>query len=264
MKIVILTSSEYGTAAHHLPYLTDANSCEVTMVIFNEDKAYNKNKHFKQKLAKIFRIGILGALNGIRMRKWFIESKDAPIESLESICRQKNIPFYRTPTINCARTRELFHQSGADLGLSLGNGYIGSKLFSIPQYGMINIHHELLPEFQNAQSIIWQLYNMSAKTGYTIHKIDKHIDTGDILYKAYVPINFLPTLSATIINTSALLLKASAKGLVYVIEHFDMLYQQATPQEKGHSYTTPTIGQYFRIVRNFRKLKKAANLGLPL
>jgi methionyl-tRNA formyltransferase len=258
MKVAILTSSEYGTAAHHLPYLTDANSCEVTMVIFNEDKAYNKNKHFKQKLLKIAKIGILGALNGIRMRKWFIESKDAQTESLESICKQKNIPFYRTPSINCARTRELFHQSGADLGLSLGNGYIGSKLFSIPQYGMINIHHELLPEFQNAQSIIWQLYNMSAKTGYTIHKIDKHIDTGDILYKEYVPINFLPTLSATIINTSALLLKASAKGLVYVIEHFDTLYQQATPQKKGTFLYYPNHRAIFADRSEFQEIKESS------
>lgn len=257
MKLIILTSSKYGVAGNHLPHLIDSGICEIAMVIYNEGQISNKSQFYKKKISKMFKIGILGALNGIRMRKWFeystIDSKK--IRNIEEICTQNNIPYHQTPTINCEGTRALFRQSGADLGISLGNGYIGQKLFSIPKYGMINIHHELLPEYQNAQSIIWQLYNNSAITGYTIHKIDKTIDTGAILHQETIPICFLENLPKTISKTSELLLTASAKGLLHCIEHFHSLYNNSKPQGHGQSYTTPTIRQYLKIRRNFHNLK---------
>jgi folate-dependent phosphoribosylglycinamide formyltransferase PurN len=45
---------------------------------------------------------------------------------------------------------------------------------------MINIHHELLPEFLGAQSVLWQLHEGSTKTGFTIHRID---DPGWLFYE---------------------------------------------------------------------------------
>jgi len=257
MKIIVLTSSRYGTAAHHLPYLIESRSCEISMVVLSEGTIVNKKKHFKNKFRKVIKIGILGALNGIRMRKWFDQGPEfEKIGELEEICRNNNIPFHTTPGINTPLTIELFKKANADLGISLGNGYIGKKIFSIPRYGMLNIHHEILPAFQNAQSIIWQIYSMSSVTGYTIHKIDKHIDTGEILLQESIPIIFENTLRQTISKTSFSLLQASAKGLLKVVADFDNLYKNAKPQGHGKSYTTPSIWQYFRIVTNHGKLKK--------
>ena len=257
MKVVILTSSRYGTAAHHLPCLLESNVCDISMVILNQGVISDKIRHYRRKISKIRKIGVLGAINGIRMRKWFNDdmAKYKKIENLEDICRKNNIPFYETPQINCDKTRELFENSRADLGLSLGNGYIGESVFNIPRYGMINIHHEILPAFQNAQSIIWQIYNESHNTGYTIHKIDRHIDTGEILYQQSVPINFCRTLAQTVTSTSVLLLENSANGLLHVIKNFSDLQNQAKPQENGRSYTTPSIWQFILIMRNFYKLK---------
>ncbi|MDH7463689.1 formyltransferase family protein [Chitinophagaceae bacterium 26-R-25] len=258
MKVIILTSSRYGTAAHHIPYLIESGSCEISMVVLSDGIIKNKNKHRKRKLQKVFKIGILGALNGIRMRKWFNEDMEAlkKIDELESLCKEKNIPFYTTPNVNSRETVELFQKSNADLGLSLGNGYIGKKIFSIPKYGMLNIHHEKLPEYQNAQSIIWQIYNMSDKTGFTIHKIDDRIDTGEILLQEPVPIIFSETLRKTVAKTSVALLEASAKGLVKVLKDFDNLFKNSLPQGKGHSYTTPSIWQFIRIHKNYKKLRR--------
>ena len=86
-----------------------------------------------------------------------------------------------------------------DLAISLGCSYISSKIFNIPKYGMINIHHEILPEYQNAQSVIWQLFNNSNKTGYTIHKITKKIDDGPILFKKERDIIISDTLRKTLV-----------------------------------------------------------------
>ena len=152
-------------------------------MILSKGIIVNRRKYFKRKIKKALKIGLFGVLNGIRMRKWYsIDTrKYCDPKSIQDLCKKYNIMLNLTPSVNCSQTIQYFKDANADIGLSLGNGYIGSKIFSIPKFGMINIHHEELPSYQNASSIIWQLYNNSNKTGYTIHKIDKNIDTGDIL-----------------------------------------------------------------------------------
>lgn len=256
-KVIILSSSYNGTAAHHLPYLLASGCCEVAMVVISQGQPVSKKKQIKRILKKVSKIGILGAWNGIRMRKWYGELAKpyTQITDIRETCKQHSIPLHTVPSINCAETVALFQQANADVGISLGNGYISKKVFSVPKYGMINIHHEILPDYQNAQSIIWQLYNGSDKTGYTIHKIDRHIDTGDIMYQEQVPIKLKDSLADTVAETSSHLLKASANGLVHVLQDFEQLFNNSRPQGEGHTYTTPSFRQYLQIYRNYKKLK---------
>jgi methionyl-tRNA formyltransferase len=258
MKVVILTSSVFGTAGHHLPKLFASKGLEIVMVVVSEGKISNKKKNFLKRLNKIRRIGILGALNGIRMRKWYTEdmSKYCSIVNSEAFCKEHHIAFRRVPYTNSDATQQLFTEAGADVGLSLGNDYISAKIFSIPRYGMLNIHHELLPNYQNAQSIIWELYNGSSETGYTIHKIDRHIDTGDILVQEKAPIVFRNTLADTVAYNYAMLFEHSAKGLTCILENFEKHFTKAKPQGQGQSYTTPSFRQFLKIYSQFRTLKK--------
>jgi methionyl-tRNA formyltransferase len=260
MKVIILTTSAYGTTGHHLPILHQCKNIEIAMVVVSDGQVINQKKQRSRKIKKMLRIGVFGAVNGIRMRKWYREGmhKYCRIENAETFCAQHNIPFKRVPHTNSKETQEFFKASGADLGLSLGNGYIGKRVFSIPRYGMLNIHHEILPEYQNAQSIIWQLYNGSAETGYTIHKIDQHIDKGDIIYQETLPIVFRETLGETVAYNYAQLFDASAQGMSRVLDNFDQYYTKAQQQRPGHSYTTPSLWQFMRIRNQFNKLKKAA------
>ena len=176
------------------------------------------------------------------------------------LCNKHNIPLHITPTITCSQTEELFNKFHADLGLSLGNGYIGKRIFSIPKFGMINIHHEELPKYQNAQSIIWQLYNNSRNTGYTIHKIDNHIDTGEIIFKEIIPIDLKENLGLTVSYNLSKLLKKSSKSLIKILENYETFSKNSTPQEDGNSYTTPSLIQYLRMLKNFRKMKRTQKL----
>jgi methionyl-tRNA formyltransferase len=257
MRIVILTSSRKGTASVCLPVILERTSAEVVQVIYNEGLIKNKWKHYRRKAGKMLRIGLPGALNGIRIRKWFavndIDGKE--VEDIEAICRKHNIPFDTTPGINTQRTIDLMTGSRADLGLSLGNSYISPKVFRIPFYGMLNIHGEVLPQFQNAQSVIWQIYEGSRYTGYTIHMIDKKIDTGEILRQERFPILFKETLKATVSATCAEIVKRSAIGLGEVIGQFEVYHRQRKPQGEGKNYTTPSFGAFLKILRNFKKLK---------
>jgi len=262
MRIVILTSFLKGTAAYHLPSILENTNVSVTMVVYSEGIVLNKKKMYAKKIRKVFKIGLLGAINGLRMRRWFNNDIEqyCKIDNIENICEKHDIPFYKVSSTNSKETQQLFKDANADLGISLGNGYIGSKVFNIPKYGMINIHHEILPNYQNAQSIIWQLYNGSTNTGYTIHLITSKIDEGNIVYQKIVPIGFKETLPATIAFTSYKLLEASAEGLIATLNHFNEFFDNAKPQGEGQSYTTPSYWQYLKIKKQHDILKKMSFL----
>ena len=256
MRVIILTSHLEGLASLCIPYLADIPEIEIVKIVYNEGRDSNVRRELRRKIKKTIKIGILGAMNGIRMRRWFGEDAYSRlnIERLDVLANRLGVHFETTPTINCQRTVDLFAKANAVLGVSLGNGYIGRRIFSIPKHGMINIHHEILPEFQGAQSIIWQVYEGTLMTGYTIHQIDRRIDTGDILYQERISIDLRPTLRETVSHNCARLYEASAKGLVNVIINYPELVANAVHQRGGRSFTTPTFWQYLQMVRQHRRL----------
>lgn len=260
MRIVIVTANRRGTASYCLPELLDHTAAEVVGVIYSAGRSGSKAKFYRQKIKKMAKIGLLGALNGIRIRSWFSVTHVAgkEIGDLEDICRKRNIPFMQTALMNSSETIELMKSLDPDLGLSLGNSFLSSKVFTVPRHGMVNIHGEELPAFQNAQSVIWQLYEGSAHTGYTIHKVEKKIDTGEILKQETFPIVIRDTLQHTVSDTCAEILRRACLGLVDTINHFEEYSRLSRAQGKGRSYTTPSFREFRRIQRNFNKLSKEA------
>jgi methionyl-tRNA formyltransferase len=258
MRIIILTSLSEGIASLCLPGLVSEPNIEIAMVVYNTSKKKDYKKAISRSVRKIRRIGVLGALNGIRIRPWFSESyRNMGVLSLEEIVDKHTIRLERTPTVNCQRTVDLFKEAQVDLGISLGNGYIGRRVFSVPRLGMVNVHHELLPAFQGAASIIWQIHAGSMETGYTIHQIDNKIDTGKILFQEKMPIELMPTLRQTTIHNCGRLFAASVKGLVDVLKNYPQYAAAAFSQVPGPKYTTPTFSQYIRMEYQHRRLYQA-------
>ena len=253
MRVIILTSSMRGTASRVLPTLCENKSIDVVKVVLAHGTSPNKKRNLKRKINKTFKIGFLGALNGIRMRDWY---SDNNVDSIDSLCNSFGIELSESPFINFDKTRELFREADADLGLSLGNGYIPKSVFSIPKYGMVNIHTEILPKFQGAQSIIWPIYEGSKETGFTIHQIDNKIDTGDILLQERYPIQFCSTLRKTVEKNSMTARMKIPDAFSYVCQNYVSLKAEATSQTNGKSYTTPSIWQFIRMVRNHRVMHK--------
>ena len=255
MKIIILTSSRKGIASRCLPTLHANPKINVVKVVLAAEGSPNKKRALKRKVQKTWRIGLFGALNGIRLRDWY---RDKDVEGIDALCHALNIDLVETECVNCERTRELFREANADLGLSLGNSYIGKSVYSIPRFGMVNIHTELLPRFQGAQSVIWPLYEGVKETGFTIHQIDAHIDTGDILLQQGYPIRFFPTLQETVEQNLKTAWEQIPAALSYVCENYTELSRNSKAQGRGYSYTTPTLWQFLRMLRNHKKMFRAS------
>jgi methionyl-tRNA formyltransferase len=58
---------------------------------------------------------------------------------------------------------------------------IPEEILNIPKYGCINIHGSLLPKYRGASCIPAAILNGDKKSGITIIKMDKGLDTGPIL-----------------------------------------------------------------------------------
>jgi len=256
MRIVILASSLYGSVTLNIPHLVVEPEIEIAMIIYDRGQILNRWKFFRRKMKKGMKIGPLGFLNYLRIAHWQGEgvSNYLNTERLDLQAKRFGIRFEKTPTINCQRTMELITEADAELGVLLGTGYVAQRVFSIPKYGMINIHGEVLPRFRGAPSILWQIYEGSLETGYAIHQVDSHFDTGGILYQEKMPIELKPTLGETVKHNVNRLNEAAADKLVDVIKNYPGLAAKAKPQGEGCSFTTPTFRQYLRMVRQHRRL----------
>jgi methionyl-tRNA formyltransferase len=261
IRIAIITESNKGSASIIIPEICKYIKDDIVGVIHCKSIPKKKKNFYLIKLKKLLKIGFFGALIGIYIRKWFRNDLNnyLSISPLNVLCKNLNLPFYKTNGLNSIETRKKLSSLNVDLAISLGCSYISSHVFNIPKNGMINVHHELLPEYQNAQSIIWQLYNYSKITGYTVHKITKKIDDGPILFRSKRDIIFKNTLGETVSFNYANSILDSSKGLIKVIEFLkkgefenQFIFQDGL---KG-SYTTPSLWSFVKIYRNWSLMKK--------
>ncbi len=254
MKVFVVTSSIKGTSSYITEQVLTHDSNYIHGVIVCQEINSIKKKNITRILKKVYKIGLFGAINGIRMRKWFGKDTEALLRpnSFEDICKKHSIPLFFVDQINSDETKNIIIENKIDLGVSLGNSYIASKIFNSFTHGMINIHGEILPEYQNGQSVIWQIFNKSTNTGFTIHKINSKIDKGDILLKKQIDIIFKKKLADTVAETCSKITKAAAVGLIELLGN----YKNYSPikQGEGKKYTTPSLSQYCRIFYNHRKL----------
>lgn len=259
LNIVIITSFDRGFASNCIPeLLKQATNYKILAVIVCFSQPQKLSKRLKRIRKKVAKIGVLGALNGIRMRKWFRDDVNERLQtvSLKELCVSLDLPLIYTKGVNSQDTQEYLKELNPDLGLSLGNGFISSRIFNIPKYGMLNVHHEVLPDYQGAQSIIWPLFFQEKITGYTIHRIEKEIDTGAIVYQEKFPIEIKSKLRQTVSSNYAISKQKSIKGLVYTLNHFRELLMKSQPQTGGNRFTTPSITEFLRILRNHKRLLK--------
>lgn len=245
MKVFILCEGESGMASRCLPALVAREGVEVAGVI----SATPAPRKISRKLKKVLRIGLLGAINGVRLRKWYRDD-EVPLAKL---CKEFGVPYFTGLRQNSGELQEKIRTLEVDLGLSLGNGFISPKTFTIPKFGMLNVHSEVLPRYQNAQSIIWPIYCNDPFTGFTIHEIERKIDGGRIFYQKRVPIRFEKSLELTVRKNRRAVEAMIPEALAGVCAHFEEYRAKAVRQEGGTSFTTPSIWSFLRMVRNNRR-----------
>lgn len=249
IDVVIVTCLRDGMASQCLPALVRHGEVDVKAVVLAVEGSPRNLRYYWRRFKKIVSIGPLGAWNGRRLRPWYhVEEPD-----IEDLCNQLHVPFHTVPLLNGIEMEKLLKSLQPTLGVSLGNGYIAPRIFSIPRLGMINVHSEILPAYQNAQSIIWPIFKEDCHSGFTIHEIERKIDGGRILLQRKYDLEFCPTLEDTVRHNKARIDADIPDSVAYVCANIEELRNRAQIQGHGGHYTTPTFWQYLRMVKNNKR-----------
>ena len=77
----------------------------------------------------------------------------------------------------------------ADLFVVVAFRMLPEIVWSMPSKGTINLHASILPNYRGAAPINWAIINGEKQSGVTTFFIEKEIDTGKIIERAYVDID---------------------------------------------------------------------------
>lgn len=77
---------------------------------------------------------------------------------------------------------------GADLFVVVAFRMLPEAVWSMPRLGTFNLHASLLPEYRGAAPINWAIINGETRTGVTTFMLDRHMDTGSVLFRKEVAI----------------------------------------------------------------------------
>lgn len=80
------------------------------------------------------------------------------------------------------------HELAPDLALSYGSPILRPKLFLLPRYGTLGIHHGRMPDYRGRKTTFWEIWEGEPRAGVTIQRINEGIDTGQTVAVASVEI----------------------------------------------------------------------------
>lgn len=92
------------------------------------------------------------------------------------------IPVYQPARVRDAEFIGLMRELSPDAAVVVAFGQlIPEEILACPRYGCINVHASLLPRYRGAAPIQWAVINGDRISGVTTMRMDRGLDTGDIL-----------------------------------------------------------------------------------
>ena len=145
--------------------------------------------------------------------------------AVKQLALENNIPVYQPLHFKSSTEEGLAAQQElanlqADVMVVAAYGLILPQVvLDTPKYGCLNIHGSLLPRWRGAAPIQRAIATGDQETGVTIMKMAAGLDTGDMMFKTYCPIQANDT-SATLHDKLAI---QGAEAIVKVLETEEML-----------------------------------------
>lgn len=116
--------------------------------------------------------------------------KEVQITPVKACAVKHDIPVFQPVKIRESEAVEKLRECRADVFVVAAFGQIlTEEILNMPKFGCINIHASLLPKYRGAGPIQRVILDGMKETGITIMKMDKGVDTGDMLMQSVVPID---------------------------------------------------------------------------
>ena len=160
-RIVILTTN----TLHHRYFI---NTILENNIIIN--KGLFETEHVKPK----FRVGPFYEKEEIEFEKDNFFKKVDDNLKLEDVDKVDNI--------NSSPSYRILKDIKPDFGIVFGTGIIRSKIIKLFKDGLINVHRGVAQRYRGLDSDLWAIYHSDYENiGVTIHKVERTLDTGEII-----------------------------------------------------------------------------------
>ena len=125
------------------------------------------------------------------------------------LCDSKTIPYIvpEKLSINTGLPDNMYQNPKADYVLIAGcDQLLNENGLKIAKNQIINYHYSPLPAYKGKFVVFWQWYNCEPYIGYSFHKVDLGVDSGNVVYQGkvdYDPDEPLYKISRRVISVSA-------------------------------------------------------------
>jgi len=153
-------------------------------------------------------------------------------------------------SINGPQALAYIREVNPDLIIAVRFGHIfKAPLFTLPRYGILNLHAGMLPHYRGAYATFWAMLHQEREIGCALHYVtDGGIDTGDVVEQQRITADYSRSVMANIaaLYTGAAQMIARA---VAAIERSGKVPAAAQPRVGGGYYHYPQDEDIAQLVR---------------
>jgi methionyl-tRNA formyltransferase len=145
--------------------------------------------------------------------------------SLARLALNKTLPFIQPKSPrNLQFINDIQNIDRPDLIITMEyDKILDPTILAIPKMGTINIHFSPLPRHRGCFPVIWSLME-DDEAGITLHWVNEHVNTGDIIVKQTIPISNEDT-------SFSLYLKLSKMGMELFKANFPKIMKGTAPKK---------------------------------
>jgi methionyl-tRNA formyltransferase len=156
------------------------------------------------------------------------------------MAKKLSIPVLKTSNINDEKLlgEILLHKANFLISI-YGNQIIKEKTLNKFKAGCVNLHPAPLPYYKGISPIFWGMSKGEKEFGITLHKIDKQIDTGEIISQENLKIRPGDT-------EHSIYLRLSQKGFQLILNLLNLIEKGKQPEPRKQNKNS-NMGSYYSI-----------------
>lgn len=159
-------------------------------------------------------------------------------QGMKAIAEAHNVPVFQPESINTSESVATLRSLAPDVIAVAAYGQIlKPDVFTAAPHGCLNVHASLLPKYRGAAPINWAIYHGETRTGVTIFRIGKGVDTGEMLAQEAIDIGPEETAG----DVEARLAPLGARLLGRVLDHIAADTAKAIPQDASLATKAPKL-----------------------
>ena len=176
---------------------------------------------------------------------------------VKTFALEQGIEVYQPQSVRTDEAYEILKKISPDAIVVVAYGKIlPERILDLPKHGCINGHASILPKYRGASPIQWAIVCGENETGVTIQRMDKGIDTGDILGVSTLKIEPNETSDELFVRLSYV----TAELLIETLELAEQEKLIAVKQNEDDASYAPIITKEMALIDFNKSAKDIFNL----